>query len=173
MFESFRPFQRRFLKSLMSALKVRLKKKVFMTGFDSPRVSVSGAPLPSVRLVSITVSPDVDRPHPNISLLLMQFGQFVDHDITFTPVERMMNGSGIMCCQNGTFLPRSLTHPACYPIAIPPKDPFFSRLGHTCMPFVRSLPAPRSGCNFGIRNQVRRCRMKHGNLYVQLAYYHA
>ncbi|CAG0884485.1 unnamed protein product [Darwinula stevensoni] len=132
----------------------RILPPAYEDGFDAPRVSVSGAPLPSVRLVSITVSPDVDRPHPNISLLLMQFGQFVDHDITFTPVERMMNGTGIMCCQNGTFLPRSLTHPACYPIAIPPKDPFFSRFGQTCMPFVRSLPAPRSGCNFGIRNQM-------------------
>ena len=44
--------------------------------------------LPSARLVSINVVPDVDAPSELDTHNVMQWGQFVDHDITHTPLFR-------------------------------------------------------------------------------------
>ena len=44
--------------------------------------------LPSARLVSINVVPDVDSPSELDTHHVMQWGQFVDHDITHTPLFR-------------------------------------------------------------------------------------
>lgn len=51
-------------------------------------------------------------------------------------------GSTISCCDN------SLKHPECFPVALSPEDPFYSRYNRTCMEFVRSAPALT--CRLGI-----------------------
>jgi peroxidase len=51
-------------------------------------LSVTGESLPSARLVSINVVPDVDAPSELDTHHVMQWGQFVDHDITHTPLFR-------------------------------------------------------------------------------------
>ncbi len=43
----------------------------------------------SPRLVSISVVPDIDSPHETDTMWVMQYGQFLDHDLTSTPVFRM------------------------------------------------------------------------------------
>lgn len=48
-----------------------------------------GTDLPSARLVSISVVPDIDSPSQTNTLWVMQYGQFLDHDLTSTPVFRM------------------------------------------------------------------------------------
>ena len=45
-------------------------------------------------------------------------------------------------------------HPACYPISIPATDPVYAQYGQNCLEFVRSQPAPRSGCRLGARIQL-------------------
>ena len=50
--------------------------------------SVSGPELPSARLVSISIVPDFDAPSELDTHNVMQWGQFVDHDITHTPIFR-------------------------------------------------------------------------------------
>lgn len=56
---------------------------VIFTGLDSPRVSVvDGSPLPSPRKITAAVHRDHDHPHGELSILIMSWGQFVDHDIT-------------------------------------------------------------------------------------------
>ena len=42
--------------------------------------------LPSARSVSNSIITNHDNPSRDFTLLLMQWGQFVDHDITFTPL---------------------------------------------------------------------------------------
>lgn len=41
--------------------------------------------MPNSRLVSQIMAPDLDRRQKETTLLLMQFGQFVDHDVTHVP----------------------------------------------------------------------------------------
>ena len=52
-------------------------------------MSVRGGPLPDVRVVSLHMFPDVDRPSQLHTLLLMIWGQFIDHDLTRTAITEM------------------------------------------------------------------------------------
>jgi len=56
-------------------------------------MSVTGEPLPSPRLISVSVHPDTTRPHVRYSLMFMQYAQLLDHDLTHTPVNKGMNFS--------------------------------------------------------------------------------
>lgn len=51
-------------------------------GVQSVRKSVTGKPLPSARLVTTGIHEDKDIPLASITHMLMQWGQFVDHDLT-------------------------------------------------------------------------------------------
>ena len=65
-------------------------------------------------------------------------------------------GSDITCCEEDGRRPisKDIRHPECFEVQIPRNDPFYSRLGQTCMEFVRSMPAERPECNLGPREQV-------------------
>ena len=43
----------------------------------------------SPRLVSISIVQDIDSPAETNTLWVMQFGQFLDHDFTSSPIFRM------------------------------------------------------------------------------------
>ena len=58
----------------------------------------------------------------------MQFGQFVDHDISLT---QEFNLEGESCCSDPSMSPE------CFPMDIPPGDHHFNT---TCLNFVRSAP---------------------------------
>lgn len=49
-------------------------------------MSVTGQPLPSPRAISINMHPDTNVPHVRYALMVMQFAQIMDHDLTNTPV---------------------------------------------------------------------------------------
>lgn len=60
-------------------------------GIDLPRVSVvDGSPLPSPRLITQAVHRDHDHPQGQLSILLMSWGQFIDHDLTLAAPPRGM-----------------------------------------------------------------------------------
>ncbi|GFT94184.1 peroxidasin homolog, partial [Nephila pilipes] len=103
-------------------------------------VGHSGRALPSARLVSATVHYDTDAPHARYSLALMQWGQFLDHDLTLTPMHEALGRKPLDCkaCDSATTV-----HPECMPIPIPAGDPFFPAVhqnaSKNCISFARSL----------------------------------
>lgn len=83
----------------------------------------------------------------------MQWGQFLDHDLTFTPMTMGVDGSILDCkaCNS-----QKTVNPDCWPIPIPKNDPFFPSVNTTtgefrCLHFVRSLNGQQS---LGPREQV-------------------
>ncbi|KAM9810964.1 eosinophil peroxidase-like [Neosynchiropus ocellatus] len=110
--------------------------------------------LPLVREVSNrilrTANLEVER-DPLYTHLVTIFGQWTDHDLTFTPhspVIRSFN-DGIDCDKTC-----ARTEP-CFPIMIPAQDPRFGPKSEGCIPFFRSAPACGSGNNghvFGASN---------------------
>lgn len=61
----------------------RLLPPAYEDGIWSPRVtSKDGSKLTSARAISSSLFPDLDRPHPVLNLMIMQFGQFLSHDFT-------------------------------------------------------------------------------------------
>ncbi|BFZ08690.1 hypothetical protein BsWGS_11729 [Bradybaena similaris] len=101
-------------------------------GENQPRVySVTGDLLPSPRMVSWKLHPD-QTGHDDNTMLVMQMGQFIDHDITNAPTLTGTNLS-IKCCG----VPPEERLPDCFPIHIPAGDPVFK----DCMEFFRSTPA--------------------------------
>ncbi|XP_044731431.1 uncharacterized protein LOC123294462 [Chrysoperla carnea] len=129
----------------------------YQDGIQSVRRSiVFNRPLPSAREISITVHTDRNIELTAITHMLMQWGQFIDHDVTQSAQSRGFNGSVPRCCLNGgqDFQPFENMHPDCLPIAVPPFDPFLSELGIRCMEFIRSAPASRFDCSLGWREQI-------------------
>ena len=59
------------------------------TGIESMRRSVLGGALPTARQASLHLFPDFDRPDDKMTLVLMTFGQFTDHDLTRTAITKM------------------------------------------------------------------------------------
>jgi len=128
----------------------RLLPPEYEDGVESPRRTG----LPSARSISTATINSQSKENEKYTLMLMQWGQFVDHDITHTPVVKGVEESGILCCENGNTISDKDRHRECFPISLPENDHVFSKFGQQCMEFVRSMPAPRQGCNFGPREQV-------------------
>ncbi|XP_025022931.1 myeloperoxidase isoform X2 [Python bivittatus] len=109
----------------------------------------SGFPLPSVRAVSndIVFFPNVNvTDDPFRSLMFMQWGQFLDHDLDFGP-----STTATLTFMRGIDCGRSCVKgPPCFPIQIPPNDP--SKPQGDCIPFTRAAPACNGG--YAIRNQI-------------------
>ena len=58
-------------------------------GVDDLRRAKDGGPLPSARAVSGAVMPDQNVPHHIHTVMLMQWGQFADHDFSLTAISKV------------------------------------------------------------------------------------
>ncbi|KAK4008470.1 hypothetical protein OUZ56_013610 [Daphnia magna] len=134
----------------------RILVPAYADGVWLPRRAQNGSELPSPRLVSISVVLDKNTPSEAETTWVMQYGQFLAHDLAFTSFFRMNNSMSIQCCTEEGKLLRDteLQHPVCLPIEIPEDDPFYSKFSQHCMSFVRSIPAPRSDCRLGHGEQM-------------------
>ncbi|KAK7069012.1 hypothetical protein SK128_018576, partial [Halocaridina rubra] len=109
-------------------------------GISQPRTrSVSGDSLPSPRTISTIIHNDISHPHARYTLMVMQFGQFLDHDITFTPVNKGFQNS-ILDCRDCEAQQR--VHPECWPIPVPDNDPYYPSVNISsgrpfCIAFTR------------------------------------
>ncbi|KAI4458407.1 oxidase/peroxidase [Holotrichia oblita] len=116
---------------------------------SAPRISVTGNQLPLSRIVSRTMHPDEGFHDHAGTVMIIAWGQFMDHDYTLTgtPLDAINRNDPEECCHR----PPHLKHPYCNEIIIP-EDDYFYRLFHVrCMDFVRAFPAVRPGCRLGSR----------------------
>ncbi|KAF5295133.1 hypothetical protein FQA39_LY13284 [Lamprigera yunnana] len=137
----------------------RLLPPVYHDGIWTPRISEDqGQPLYSPRLISSILFVENDVANYDYTLMLMQFGQFLSHDITQSIDTSFANGSAISCCNEDGSGESSheVRHFACMPIVIPAKDPFFGKFNQGCMNFVRSVLAPRLDCTLGYAEQMNK-----------------
>uniref|UniRef100_A0A8C3UKJ3 Ig-like domain-containing protein n=1 Tax=Catharus ustulatus TaxID=91951 RepID=A0A8C3UKJ3_CATUS len=145
----------------------RLLKPAYQNGFNLPRgfslaEDARDLPLPLPRLVSTamigteTITPDEQFTH-----ILMQWGQFLDHDMDQTVAAISMSrfSDGAPCsevCSND---------PPCFSITVPANDPRV-RNGR-CMFFVRSSPVCGSGMTSLLMNSVyAREQINHLTSYI-------
>lgn len=132
----------------------RLLPPVYEDGVSRPRqTAVTGQPLPNPRTVSALIHPDISNLHTRYSLMIMQYAQFLDHDLTMTPIHKGFHESIPKCrpCDS----PRTV-HPECNPFPVPPGDHYYPELNVTsgerlCFPFMRSLPGQQT---LGSREQI-------------------
>ncbi|KAM9099196.1 putative oxidoreductase PXDNL isoform 2-T2 [Sarcophilus harrisii] len=123
----------------------RILKPVYENGFNLPRGVNSNSfsnkyPLPLPRIISTkmigsaTITPDDRYTH-----MLMQWGQFLDHDLDQTvPALSMSRFSDGRSCSSVC-----TNDPPCFPILVPQND---ARVANSqCMFFVRSSPVCGSG----------------------------
>ncbi|XP_062045579.1 probable oxidoreductase PXDNL [Lepus europaeus] len=133
---------------------VRLLQPAYENGLGSPRgagrLPGSGRPpLPLPRLVSTELAGAATvRPDGSYTHMLMQWGQFLDHDLDHTvpALSTARFSDGQPCSSVCT------DDPPCFPIAFPQDDP---RAGSAaCMFFVRSSPVCGSGMTSLMMNSV-------------------
>ena len=73
--------------------------------------------MPNSRLVRVLMSPDQDDFQKETTALLMQFGQFVDHDITHVPVFQLGNVLATLPLTNDFMTSTSQPTPREFPAA--------------------------------------------------------
>ncbi|XP_039204000.1 peroxidasin homolog isoform X1 [Crotalus tigris] len=133
----------------------RMLKSVYENGFNLPRGigpnrHYNGHTLPMPRLVSTTlIGTETITPDDQFSHMLMQWGQFLDHDLdsTVAALSEARFSDGQHCSSVCT------NDPPCFSIMIPPNDPRV-RNGARCMFFVRSSPVCGSGMTSLLMNSV-------------------
>jgi peroxidase len=104
-------------------------------------------PWPSPRYISWNLIKDKDHSSDKLSHMFMSWGQFLDHDLTMSPVFDDENGEELECDCNHTT--------KCLPIMVKQDDPVFGdRTPHKgeCLPLTRSVPA----CHCPAHNDLAR-----------------
>ncbi|KAL5282648.1 HPX5 family protein [Megaselia abdita] len=127
----------------------RLIGPLFADGINQPRISVTGRDLPLSRVVSRTLHPDEGYHDHAGTVMVIAFGQFMDHDFTLTgtPLDPINRNDPEECCKR----PMHLKHPYCNEIRIPDDDYFYRLFNVKCIDFVRAFPSPKPGCKLGSR----------------------
>ncbi|XP_056644513.1 peroxidase [Diorhabda sublineata] len=125
----------------------RLLGPVYADGIQAPRIGISGRQLPLARVVSRTMHPDEGYHDHAGTVMIIAWGQFMDHDYTLqgTPLDPKNKNDPEECCGR----PQHLKHPYCNEIYVPKDDFFYKLFKVNCIDFVRTFPAPRPGCRLG------------------------
>ncbi|XP_058066699.1 peroxidase-like [Anopheles bellator] len=115
----------------------RLLPPEYGDGISTPRRSKTGYDLPSARLVSVSLFNEQSILDPLTTLLNMQFGQVVAHDMGL----RAGSSDTVPCCVNG----QVIANPGrrCFPIPVSSTDPVLAAGGIQCLDLVRT----RSTCD--------------------------
>ena len=112
-------------------------------------ISGDGRELPAARDISNLMASGSNNADNSNTLLVMQMGQFIDHDLTHTP----NYSDEEECCRSDGKFPGSFSSEKCFPIRISRNDPFWRGV-KTCMEFARSLSSPGLNCELQNREQT-------------------
>ncbi|XP_058467000.1 chorion peroxidase-like isoform X2 [Malaya genurostris] len=125
----------------------RLLAPAYGDHVGSPRnTSITGKALPSARQISALLFDDLSVPDKHYNVLMMQFGQFLVHDIT----KSKPASDSVECCHRSS----SDSNPDCMAITISAHDPFYSQFGVKCMNFIRTAVVPKAQCQAGHSRQI-------------------
>ncbi|CAH1100323.1 unnamed protein product [Psylliodes chrysocephalus] len=109
---------------------------------NSIRSAVSGNPLPNARLLSQNIFTDKSVPDKEHTLVLMQYGQYVAHDMSFT---FFADNPGKCCTPSLQLLENS--PPECVSVEIPPNDPDYQIHNITCISVLRTQTNQNLNCS--------------------------
>ncbi|KAL3202111.1 hypothetical protein MRX96_042684 [Rhipicephalus microplus] len=143
----------------------RLLPPRYADGVSSPRISETGAELPNPRMVSTTVHVDLDRPSRDTTHMLMQWGQFLDHDFALAPISSVPGeivdlgnpNDVIDCCFDGDAPLSSLflvRHPADGPLLRQVRRALHELPPLGQVPAVQPRPTATDGLSDIIRRRV-------------------
>ena len=132
----------------------RLLKPIYENGFSSPvgwnkSMLYYGYPKPSSRLISTTlISTDKTTFDNEITHMVMQWGQFLDHDLDHAiPSVSSESWDGIDCKKSCNFAA------PCYPIEVPKNDARVQN--RRCIDFFRSSAICGSGMTSVFFNEIQ------------------
>ncbi|XP_037796031.1 chorion peroxidase-like isoform X1 [Penaeus monodon] len=128
----------------------RLAGHDYGDGISMPRKASDSSDLPNARLVSQAVGRLPSSPSSSRSLLHELFGIFVGLDLAATPL--VARAETTSCCQKSLDAVTVMINSECASVSISLRDPFLSQFEQTCMPLLRSVPAPT--CKSGPRDQM-------------------
>ncbi|KAL1456925.1 hypothetical protein WDU94_001611, partial [Cyamophila willieti] len=122
----------------------RILKPIYENGFSTPigwtkGLKYHGFEKPPARIVSNDlISTESITPDPIITHMVMQWGQFLDHDLDHAiPATSLESWEGIDCKKSCAF------SPPCFPMEVPPNDPRVRK--RRCIDFIRSSSICGSG----------------------------
>ncbi|CAG2058688.1 unnamed protein product [Timema podura] len=127
----------------------RVKPAKYADGVQDPPVSHSGKPLPGARLVSAVLFPDADIPDPKWTLIAMQWGQIITHDLSQAAGTTQAKAHSTNCCSEdkAEAIPKEYRDPTCFPIEVLHDDPHYAQHSQQCMNFVRTTTDLSQGCS--------------------------
>ncbi|XP_058980010.1 peroxidase [Musca domestica] len=118
----------------------RLLSPRYADGVSAPTASVTGQDLPSARLVSLVIFGEMDVPDPEYTLINMQWGQIMTHDMSMQAGGTQSKKHPTRCCtDDGRLVGLDTAHKTCFAIIVPDHDPVYSQVGTECLNFVRTL----------------------------------
>ncbi|CAN7950242.1 unnamed protein product, partial [Ixodes pacificus] len=120
--------------------------------FERPSFGTAFSSFVRLLPASQSLTLDLNDPHPRATLMLMQWGQFLDHDLSLATLSVSQSGFPPKCCR--PLMSFEDVHPACLAIGVSWRDKFYKKFDTTCMEFSRSAPAAKPGCRLGPRDHI-------------------
>ncbi|XP_050540461.1 peroxidase-like isoform X2 [Daktulosphaira vitifoliae] len=122
---------------------LRLVDAVYSGGEREFRRQSNGAPLPGPRELQLCLLTENNDIYDDYNVHLMQWGQFVAHDITLLPPDD--EGPANCCALNQNQL-RNIPYQCRAVILLPMNDPM-NYGGRTCLPFRRAVTSSNFSCS--------------------------
>ncbi|XP_049540018.1 peroxidase-like [Anopheles darlingi] len=120
----------------------RLVDAKYADGLWQPALAGSGSPMPNARQLSMAMFGETEMQHPRHTMVSMQFGQLMAHDVSFTA-----DAFGMQCCADGKMVPADQARsPRCLPIEVARDDPVMAEEGIECLNMVRTKTTLEDPC---------------------------